>query len=125
VVGRGVWCEGCTTSRGSGGLGVRCGGRRRATDDDRAWPLAREDRRPSRGAVTALATVAEGDAALTIDSVGDVHLWPTFDGTREPCLVDISDVHELAIAHHGDVRDRNDECGFGCDPFPDVLDARP
>ncbi len=54
------------------------------------------------GVITALATVAEGDAALTIDALGEVHLWPTLDGKREPCLVDISDVHEPVIAHHGE-----------------------
>ncbi len=50
------------------------------------------------GPIAALSATAAGDAALTIDAVGNVQLWPTLDGTREPCLVDLADVQASAIA---------------------------
>lgn len=53
---------------------------------------------PPAGAITILATTADGSAAVTADDGGGVRLWPALDGTQEPRVVVVPEPHALAIA---------------------------
>jgi hypothetical protein len=57
---------------------------------------------PHGGAIVALAVTEEGDAAITVDDLGSVRLWPTLDGTRAPIPIPVASAPgQLAIAHSG------------------------
>jgi hypothetical protein len=53
---------------------------------------------PSGGEITDLAVTERGDAALTIDALGDLRLWPALDGTTEPVPVTAAAGREVALA---------------------------
>lgn len=57
---------------------------------------------PHGGFITHLAITDEGDAAVSVDTVGGLRLWTTLDGTREPVAFSVNGAENLAIAHVGD-----------------------
>jgi hypothetical protein len=64
-------------------------------------PLGARIEAPSDAAVMAIAVTREGDAALTVDEKRGMRLWPTFDGTHEPCVVDLPGAAQLVLARRG------------------------
>lgn len=54
------------------------------------------------GVIERVAVTERGDAAVSVDSQGEVRLWPTLDGMREPVRVDLVAPAQLAIGHDGD-----------------------
>jgi len=54
------------------------------------------------GTITAVAVTEAGDAALTLDDLGGVRLWPSFDGKHPPLPVAVSGVEQLALGRTGD-----------------------
>ncbi|MFT3697367.1 MAG: hypothetical protein QM831_29765 [Kofleriaceae bacterium] len=57
---------------------------------------------PHGGAITDLAITPDGTAAVTVDELDELRLWPTLDGTREPCVVDLPVPTEFAITSRAD-----------------------
>ena len=57
---------------------------------------------PHGGPIAMVAETPDGTAAITSDELGGMRLWPALDGTREPCVVDLSPPRDLAIARHRD-----------------------
>jgi hypothetical protein len=57
---------------------------------------------PPSATLDAVAVTDEGDAAITVDQIGDLRLWPTLDGRREPVPVHGAHPVSLAIGHVGD-----------------------
>ena len=57
---------------------------------------------PHGGQITHLAVTEAGDAAVTVDNLGDLRLWPTLDGKHEPIPFTVNGADTLAIAHAGD-----------------------
>jgi hypothetical protein len=57
---------------------------------------------PHGGTISELAAAEEGDAAITVDEIDGLRLWPTLDGTREPVQVSISSpAQKLGLFHDG------------------------
>jgi hypothetical protein len=57
---------------------------------------------PHGGTIMVLAVTEEGDAAITVDDLDSVRLWPTLDGTRTPVPVAVASApSQLGIAHSG------------------------
>lgn len=56
---------------------------------------------PPSEAMRALAVVAEGTAAVSADVAGNVRLWPSLDGTREPVVIAMRRPVALAIMRAG------------------------
>jgi hypothetical protein len=57
---------------------------------------------PHGGPIGLLAEAPDGTAAITSDELGGMRLWPTLDGTREPCVVDLAIPRDIAISRHHD-----------------------
>ena len=57
---------------------------------------------PHGGPIALLAETPDGTAAITSDELGGMRLWPTLDGTREPCVVDLPSPRDIAISRHHD-----------------------
>jgi len=59
---------------------------------------------PHGGAISLVAVADTGDAAFTIDDLGDARVWPRLDGSREPVPVrGIASAAQVAIARtHGE-----------------------
>src|SRR5262245_60147358 len=53
---------------------------------------------PHGSRIVNVAVADTGDAALTADVLGELRLWPTLDGTREPVVVRGPRARQLAIA---------------------------
>ncbi len=69
----------------------------------RAKPLPARPIHAIHGAPIALiAITAEGDAAVTADELGAFRLWPSFDGTKEPLVIQAQAPRALTIAHDRD-----------------------
>lgn len=56
---------------------------------------------PPGGEITKLAVAPTGDAALTVDSAGEVRLWPSLDGTQPPVAVEVPRTAVLALRRSG------------------------
>ncbi len=52
---------------------------------------------PHGGAITTLAVTPDGAAAVSVDEIGGVRLWPTLDGSVEPRIVDLPVPRQLAV----------------------------
>ncbi|MBL0213796.1 MAG: hypothetical protein IPQ07_07930 [Myxococcales bacterium] len=52
---------------------------------------------PHGGAITTLAVTPDGAAAVSVDELGGVRLWPTLDGSVEPRIVDLPVPRQLAV----------------------------
>lgn len=57
---------------------------------------------PHGGPIGLVAETPDGTAAITSDELGGMRLWPTLDGTREPCVVDLAIPRDIAINRHHD-----------------------
>lgn len=72
-------------------------------------PISGTHRAPDRippssvhgGFIRDIAVTDQGDAAISVDSLGEVRLWPMLDGTREPVQLRLAAPREVAIAHAG------------------------
>jgi hypothetical protein len=56
---------------------------------------------PTASSIVAVAATETGDAALTIDAIGELRLWPSLDGTRPPVPVAAAAPTTIALAHAG------------------------
>ncbi len=52
---------------------------------------------PHGGAIATLAVTPDGKAAVSVDELGGVRLWPTLDGTSEPRIVDLPVPRQIAV----------------------------
>ena len=52
---------------------------------------------PHGGAIATLAVTPNGTAAVSVDELGGVRLWPTLDGTSEPRIVDLPVPRQIAV----------------------------
>jgi hypothetical protein len=78
---------------------------------DRVPPVSIDGARIQRVAIT-----DQGDAALSVDALGGVRLWPSLDGKREPVQLSIPPPVRVAIAHGNDgewVASTIDQAGNG------------
>ena len=57
---------------------------------------------PSSTLLSAVAVTDEGDAAISADDLGDMRLWPSLDGRREPVPLRGAHPVEIALGHVGD-----------------------
>ena len=57
---------------------------------------------PHGGAITHVAVTERADAAVSVDSIGGLRLWPSLDGKQEPVPFSINGAQAVAIAHAGD-----------------------
>ena len=57
---------------------------------------------PHGGEIRAVAATERGDAAISVDVLGGVRLWPSLDGRRLPLVIPASAPAELALARAGD-----------------------
>lgn len=57
---------------------------------------------PHGGQITNVAVTENADAAVTVDNLGSLRLWPSLDGKREPVPFTINGAEALAITHVGD-----------------------
>jgi hypothetical protein len=57
---------------------------------------------PHGGFITDIATSSDGVAAISVDELGGVRLWPTLDGTQEPRVIELPAARQLALAHRPD-----------------------
>ncbi len=72
-------------------------------------PIAGAHRVPDRippasihaGMIRRVAMTEQADVALSVDTVGDVRLWPSLDGKREPVQLSLAAPRAVAIAHAG------------------------
>jgi hypothetical protein len=70
-------------------------------------PIAGSHRVPDRippssvhgGFINTVAMAEESDVAVSVDALGEVRLWPTLDGTREPVELEMQAPRAIAIAH--------------------------
>jgi hypothetical protein len=89
-------------------LALACGHREEATMTPRAIPASVRAPDPivpgvpHGGSIVAIAMTEAGDAALTVDDLGDARLWPSLDGKRPPIPVDAVGVAQVALGHAGD-----------------------
>ncbi|CAN5765814.1 hypothetical protein BH11MYX3_BH11MYX3_18230 [soil metagenome] len=73
------------------------------TADGQTAPVVRTGARtrsieaPHGGAIATLAVTPDGKAAVSVDELGGVRLWPTLDGTSEPRIVDLPVPRQLAV----------------------------
>lgn len=51
--------------------------------------------------ISLVAATEAGDAALTMDGLRDIRLWPSLDGTRPPVPVGVVGARQLALGHAG------------------------
>lgn len=81
-----------------------------AAGPDRLSPPAGQPRTAAReailavhgNAIAALALAEDGRAAISVDSVGAMRLWPALDGRVEPVVVDERQVAHVALGRDGD-----------------------
>ena len=52
---------------------------------------------PHGGAITSLALAPDGTAAVSVDELGGVRLWPALDGSVEPRIVDLPTPRSLVL----------------------------
>src|SRR4051812_21679739 len=57
---------------------------------------------PHGGIINRVAVSEQGDAAVSLDNVGGLRLWPALDGSREPVPFSVNGADRLAISHAGD-----------------------
>jgi hypothetical protein len=57
---------------------------------------------PHGGPITHVAVTEKADAAVTVDNLGGLRLWPTLDGKLEPVPFTVNGAEALAITHAGD-----------------------
>ncbi|HUS32170.1 MAG TPA: hypothetical protein VMZ53_26905 [Kofleriaceae bacterium] len=53
---------------------------------------------PHGGFILQIVTSLDGAAAVSVDELGGVRLWPTLDGTREPRVIELPQAKQLALA---------------------------
>jgi hypothetical protein len=56
---------------------------------------------PHGGSIQRVAVTDQADAAVSLDDIGGLRLWPALDGTREPVPIQRPNAREVAIAHAG------------------------
>ncbi len=56
---------------------------------------------PHSGDVVMVAVTDDAGAALTVDDVDQLRLWPALDGTREPVVIEHGPVRQLALGRDG------------------------
>ncbi len=56
---------------------------------------------PHGGWIQRSAITEQADAAISLDSLGSLRLWPALDGTREPIAIELPNARSIAIAHAG------------------------
>jgi hypothetical protein len=56
---------------------------------------------PHGGIINRVAVTEQGDAAVSLDNVGGLRLWPALDGSREPVPFSVNGAEMLAISHAG------------------------
>src|SRR5450432_1328444 len=57
---------------------------------------------PCGGIINAVAVTEQADAALTIDTLGELRLWPSLDGKRKPVPIAATGIVAIALGHTGD-----------------------
>jgi hypothetical protein len=57
---------------------------------------------PHGGIINRVAVTEQGDAAVSLDNVGGLRLWPALDGSREPVPFSVNGADLLAISHASD-----------------------
>jgi hypothetical protein len=57
---------------------------------------------PHGGFIDHVAVTEQGDAAVSLDNIGGLRLWPALDGSREPVPFSVNGADALAISHAGD-----------------------
>ncbi len=57
---------------------------------------------PPAGELQIIAATSDGSAAVTVDVLGAIRVWPALEGTREPFVVTGPSVGQIAIARDGD-----------------------
>ena len=56
---------------------------------------------PHGGSIQHVAVTEQADAAVSLDDIGGIRLWPALDGTREPIPIQLPNAREVAISHAG------------------------
>ncbi len=56
---------------------------------------------PHGGSIQRVAITEQADAAISLDALGSLRLWPALDGTREPIAIELPNAHTIAIAPSG------------------------
>jgi len=56
---------------------------------------------PHGGSIQRVAITEQADAAISLDSLGSLRLWPALDGTREPIAIEQPNARAIAIAPAG------------------------
>jgi len=56
---------------------------------------------PHGGFINHVAVTEPGDAAVSLDNIGGLRLWPTLDGSREPVPFSVNGAAAVAISHAG------------------------
>jgi hypothetical protein len=56
---------------------------------------------PHAGNIRDVATTDAGDAAISLDELGGIRVWPALDGSREPIAIDVPAPTEIALAAVG------------------------
>jgi hypothetical protein len=57
---------------------------------------------PPGGFINAVALTEQADAALTIDTLNELRLWPSLDGKRQPIPIPAQGIAAIALGHAGD-----------------------
>ncbi|CAN5338574.1 hypothetical protein BH11MYX1_BH11MYX1_48340 [soil metagenome] len=57
---------------------------------------------PHGGSIEHVAVTDQADAAVSLDALGGLRLWPTLDGTRQPIAIEHPNAQAVAIGHAGD-----------------------
>jgi hypothetical protein len=52
---------------------------------------------PHGGFITQIATSPDGIAAVSVDELGGIRLWPTLDGSQEPRVIDLPNPDQLTL----------------------------
>ncbi|HEY6036616.1 MAG TPA: hypothetical protein VIV58_20205 [Kofleriaceae bacterium] len=56
---------------------------------------------PHGGFINHVAVTEQGDAAVSLDNIGGLRLWPALDGSREPVPFSVNGAAAIAISHAG------------------------
>ena len=56
---------------------------------------------PHGGVITHVAITEQGDAALSLDNLGELRLWPSLDGKRPPVPIAAAGVSEVGLGSTG------------------------
>ena len=53
---------------------------------------------PHAGNIREVATTEAGDAAISLDDLGGIRVWPALDNTREPIAISVAAAEHVAVA---------------------------